>query len=50
MLFVSSSGQLIAELQQQIDDLTLHLEEERLNHKETKRKVRGSIGLKIAKI
>ncbi|ELT90264.1 hypothetical protein CAPTEDRAFT_205043 [Capitella teleta] len=29
---------LIAELSQQIDDLTLHLEEEKLNHKETKRK------------
>ena len=30
---------LIAQLQEQIDDLTVSLEEERLNHKETRRLV-----------
>ena len=30
---------LIANLQQQLDDMTLFLEEERLNHKDTKKKV-----------
>ena len=30
---------LIAQLQEQIDDLTVYLEEERLNHKETRKLV-----------
>lgn len=37
----------IAHLQQQIDDLTLYLEEERLNHKDTKRKATEQLRDKV---
>ena len=35
-----SRDNLISQLQERISDLTLFLEEERLNHKQTKQKVR----------
>ena len=38
---------LISQLQQQIDDLTLFLEEERLNHRETKRRAADQLRDKL---
>ena len=38
---------LIRQLQQQIDDLTVFLEEERLNHRETRRKAADNIQDKV---
>jgi hypothetical protein len=39
MLKRANRDLLIADLQRQLDDMTLFLEEERLNHKDTRKKV-----------